>query len=97
MSPESYIGSISEFAGNYLPRGWLNCDGQLLRIDQNQALFSILGTTYGGDGRTTFGLPDQRPYDTAGQPDTGHHRVDWSTLGMPRKCICTEGIYPSRN
>ncbi len=46
------------FGGNFAPRGWSFCDGQLLAISQNQALFSILGTTYGGDGRTTFALPD---------------------------------------
>ena len=48
------------FAGSYAPRGWAFCSGQLLAISQNQALFSLLGTTYGGDGRTTFGLPDLR-------------------------------------
>ncbi len=48
------------FGGNFAPRGWALCDGQLLPINSNQALFSLLGTTYGGDGRTTFGLPDLR-------------------------------------
>lgn len=48
------------FAGNFAPRGWALCQGQLLSISQNTALFSILGTTYGGDGRTTFALPDLR-------------------------------------
>lgn len=48
------------FGGNFAPRGWALCNGQLLSIAQNTALFSILGTTYGGDGRTTFGLPDLR-------------------------------------
>jgi microcystin-dependent protein len=48
------------FGGNYAPRGWAFCDGQLLAVSQNQELFSLLGTTYGGDGRTTFGLPDLR-------------------------------------
>ncbi|MEM9416498.1 MAG: tail fiber protein [Planctomycetota bacterium] len=48
------------FAGNFAPRGWALLDGQLLSIEQNQALFSILGTTYGGDGETTFALPDMR-------------------------------------
>lgn len=57
---EPAIGEISMFAGNFAPRGWALCNGQLLPINQNQALFSILGTTYGGDGRTTFGLPDLR-------------------------------------
>ena len=54
------IAEITMFGGNFAPRGWAFCDGQLLSISQNQALFSILGTTYGGDGRTTFALPDLR-------------------------------------
>lgn len=54
------LGEIRMFAGNFAPRSWAFCEGQLLPISQNQALFSILGTTYGGDGRTTFGLPDLR-------------------------------------
>jgi microcystin-dependent protein len=57
---EPFIGQIMMFGGNFAPRGWALCDGQLLDIASNQALFSILGTTYGGDGRTTFGLPDLR-------------------------------------
>ncbi|MEZ6135456.1 MAG: tail fiber protein [Pirellulaceae bacterium] len=57
---EPFIGQIIMFGGNFAPRGWAFCDGQLLPIAQNTALFSILGTTYGGDGRTTFGLPDLR-------------------------------------
>ena len=57
---EPFIGQIIMFGGNFAPRGWAFCDGQLLSIAQNSALFSILGTTYGGDGRTTFGLPDLR-------------------------------------
>lgn len=55
-----FIGSIVLFAGNFAPRGWAFCQGQLLSISQNTALFSILGTTYGGNGQTTFGLPDLR-------------------------------------
>ena len=57
---EPFLGEIVAFAGNFAPRGWAFCDGQLLAISQNTALFSILGTTYGGDGRTTFALPDLR-------------------------------------
>jgi len=57
---EPFLGQISMFGGNFAPRGWALCDGQLLAIAQNQALFSLLGTTYGGDGRTTFALPDLR-------------------------------------
>ncbi len=57
---EPFIGQIQAFGFNFPPRGWAQCDGQLLSISQNQALFSLLGTMYGGDGRTTFGLPDLR-------------------------------------
>src|SRR5687768_993649 len=57
---EGFIGEIRLFAPNFAPRDWALCNGQLLPINQNQALFSILGTTYGGDGRTTFALPDLR-------------------------------------
>ena len=57
---DGYIGEIRMFAGNFAPRNWAFCEGQLLSIATNTALFSILGTTYGGDGRTTFALPDLR-------------------------------------
>lgn len=55
-----FIGEIVMFGGNFGPRSWALCDGQLLAIASNTALFSILGTTYGGDGRNTFGLPEMR-------------------------------------
>ena len=57
---EPFVGEIRMFAGNFAPRGFALCDGQLLSVSQNDALFSLLGTIYGGDGRTTFGLPDMR-------------------------------------
>ena len=57
---EPFLGQIQAFGFNFAPRGWAKCEGQLLAISQNTALFSLLGTTYGGDGRTTFGLPDLR-------------------------------------
>ncbi|MEM7308433.1 MAG: tail fiber protein [Planctomycetota bacterium] len=57
---EPFIGEIIMFGGNFAPKGWALCDGTLLSISENQALFSILGTTYGGDGRSTFALPDLR-------------------------------------
>lgn len=56
----AYIGEIRPFGFNFAPRSWQTCSGQLLSIAQNTALFSILGTTYGGNGTTTFGLPDLR-------------------------------------
>ncbi len=57
---EPFLGEIRMFGLNSAPRGWALCNGQLLSIASNQALFSLLGTTYGGDGRTTFALPDLR-------------------------------------
>jgi microcystin-dependent protein len=57
---EPFVGQIKMFAGNFAPRGYAFCDGQLLSVSQNDALFSLLGTIYGGDGRTTFGLPGLR-------------------------------------
>jgi microcystin-dependent protein len=57
---DPFIGEIRLFAGSFAPRDWVFCDGQLMQVAQNTALFSILGTTYGGDGRTTFALPDLR-------------------------------------
>jgi len=57
---DPFIGEIRMFAGNFAPRGWAKCEGQLLQISQNNALFAILGINYGGDGRTTFALPDLR-------------------------------------
>ena len=67
---EPFIAQIMMFGGNFAPRGWALCDGQLLSIASNTALFSILGTTYGGDGRTTFALPDLRGR-VAVHPGTG--------------------------
>jgi microcystin-dependent protein len=66
-SQDGYIGSMNVFAGNFAIRGCALAQGQLLPISTNTALFSILGTTYGGDGRTTFGLPDTRGRSVIGQ------------------------------
>ncbi|MGO4537881.1 phage tail protein [Paenibacillus sp. 2TAB19] len=57
---EPYLGEIRMFAGAYAPVGWALCDGSLIRISDNEALYTLLGTTYGGDGQTTFALPDLR-------------------------------------
>jgi microcystin-dependent protein len=79
---EEYIGVIKLFAGNFAPDRFKECNGELLQISQNTALFSVLGTTYGGDGRTTFALPDL----TKQAPVKGSRYI-----------ICVEGIYPSRS
>jgi microcystin-dependent protein len=64
---DAYIGQIESFAFGYAPKGWALCAGQLLAINQNQALFALLGTTYGGNGTTTFALPDLRGRVPIGQ------------------------------
>ena len=57
---QPYVGEIRMFAGNFAPAGWLFCEGQLLPISENETLFQLIGTTYGGDGENTFSLPDLR-------------------------------------
>ncbi|HLN97451.1 MAG TPA: tail fiber protein [Pyrinomonadaceae bacterium] len=57
---EPFVGEIRMFAGNFAPAGWMFCEGQLLPISENETLFQLIGTTYGGDGQSTFGLPDLR-------------------------------------
>ena len=81
---DPFVAEIDTFAFNFCPNGWAPLNGQLLPINQNQALFSLLGTTYGGDGKTTFALPLAKPIFTL-KP------------GAPViQCISLFGIYPSR-
>jgi len=77
-----YIGTILLVGFNFAPVNFEFCNGQLLQINQNTALYSLLGTTYGGDGLTTFGLPNLN----AGALQSGLNYI-----------ICLNGIYPSRN
>lgn len=72
---EPFLAEIRIVGFNFAPRGWAFCDGQILPINQNQSLYSLLGTTYGGDGRTSFALPDLRSR-------TPIHRDDGHTLGQ---------------
>ena len=64
---DPFVAEIRMFAGNFAPKGWATCDGQLLPISQNTALFSLLGTFYGGDGKSTFALPDLQDSVPIGQ------------------------------
>lgn len=57
---QPYVGEIRMFGGNFAPAGWMFCEGQLLPISENETLFQLIGTTYGGDGESTFALPDMR-------------------------------------
>ncbi len=105
--PDPFIGELMVFAGNFCPRGWAEANGQLLSISQNSALFSLLGTNFGGDGRTTFGLPNltgKTPIGSdgssvgkaAGSLEYGDNGSEHGTLTMMH-CIALVGIYPSRN
>jgi len=79
-----FVGELMTVAFNFCPQGWEAPNGQLLPISQNAALFSLLGTTYGGDGQTTFALPTVKPIFTA--------------TGAPLlQCISLFGVFPSRN
>jgi microcystin-dependent protein len=80
-----FIGEIRPMSFNFAPSGWATCDGQLLAINQNQPLFSLLGTTYGGDGRTTFALPDLRgrlPVDSDGGAHSLGQRAGTETVTL---------------
>src|SRR4029077_17420598 len=57
---QPYVGEIRMFAGNFAPAGWMFCEGQLIPISENEVLFNLIGTTYGGDGQSTFAVPDLR-------------------------------------
>jgi microcystin-dependent protein len=82
---DPFVGQIKPFAFNFAPRGWALCQGQLMAISQNTALFSILGTNFGGDGRSTFGLPDLRGATPigVGQLTGGQNYVVGETGGEP--------------
>ncbi|MCB1057054.1 MAG: phage tail protein [Acidobacteria bacterium] len=93
---EPFVGEIRMFAGNFAPRGWAFCDGQLLAVSQNDALFSLLGTIYGGDGRTTFGLPDLRgriPIHAGHGPGLSERRL--GAKGGEEKVTLTVNQMPS--
>lgn len=93
---EGTIGEIVLFAGNFAPRNWAFCDGQLIAISQNDALFSLIGTTYGGDGRTTFALPDLRgrvPLGVGGGP--GLPSYSQGQAGGSERVSLTQAQIPS--
>lgn len=80
---EPFLAEVRIVGFNFAPRGWAFCDGQILPINQNQSLYSLLGTTYGGDGRTTFALPDLRgrvPIHV-GRSDGGQHHSEGQKSG----------------
>ncbi len=78
---EGFLGEIRMFAGNFAPLGWAFCEGQILSIAQNTALFAIIGARYGGDGRVNFALPDLKIHEET----------------PVRYIICVQGLFPTRD
>lgn len=98
LASDPFIGQIETFGFNFPPRGWTTCDGQLLSIASNTALFSLLGTTFGGDGRTTFGLPDLRgrvAKHVGSGP--GLSPVTWGQRGGAEQVTITVNNMPAHN
>ena len=94
MTP--FLGQIQAFGFNFAPRGWAKCEGQLLSIAQYNALFSLLGTMYGGDGRTTFGLPDLRGRSIVGTGNgPGLSTITQGEKGGAENHTLTVGQMPS--
>jgi microcystin-dependent protein len=90
------IASILMFASNFAPQGWALCQGQILPISQNTALFSIIGTTYGGNGQTTFGLPDLRGRTTIGSAQgPGLSNFSWGQTGGANTVTLTTNNLPA--
>ncbi|MCK9170932.1 MAG: phage tail protein [Treponema sp.] len=79
------LGAVMLFPYNFVPQGWHLCDGSLLEIQSNPALYSLIGTSFGGDGRTTFGLPN---LNSAECPISKNGTINY--------CICMQGVYPMR-
>ena len=98
LASEPFIGQIQTFGFNFAPRGWAHCNGQLLSIASNTALFSLLGTTFGGDGRTTFALPDLRGR-AAVHPGSGPglSNITWGQRGGSETRILSVSNLPSHN
>jgi microcystin-dependent protein len=101
---EEYISCIKYFAINWEPIYYILCDGRLLQISHYQALFALLGCRYGGDGLTTFGIPDLRPYESSYEivEEDGKQTIkvtktkrNWNDDEL-RPMMCVNGIFPSR-
>lgn len=94
---EPIIGQIIHFAGNFVPRGWLLCDGRLLTIENNTALYSVIGNKYGGDGLTTFALPDFRFHKESKIENKGGSDFNYGQhLNQLLVIIAKNGSYPSK-
>ena len=94
---EPFIGEICQYPYTYAPKGWAFCHGQTMQIQQYTALFSLLGTTYGGDGRVTFNLPDLRPKDANGNVVQLQVGETYEGKVFIESFIALQGLYPSRD
>ncbi|WP_433205763.1 phage tail protein [Dactylosporangium sp. CS-047395] len=99
---DNYVGEIRLFTGTYTPTGWADCDGAILPIDENEVLFNLIGTTYGGDGESTFALPDFRgraPMHWGTGPGLGYHNSIESggveTVSLTLANLPTHGHQPA--
>jgi len=93
---EPFLGQIQAFGFNFAPRGWAMCEGQILPIAQNTALFSLLGTTFGGDGRTSFALPDLRGRSIVGLGNgPGLSTISWGERGGAENHTLSVGQMPA--
>ncbi|HTL97928.1 MAG TPA: tail fiber protein [Holophagaceae bacterium] len=92
---QPYLGEIRMFAGNFAPRGWYFCNGQLLAISQNTALFSLLGTQYGGNGTTTFALPNLQCRMPLGTDQSGPDQYPIGTMAGEEQITVTLSELPS--
>jgi microcystin-dependent protein len=90
-----FVGEIRMFAGNFAPAGWAFCDGTTLPISENEVLFQLIGTTYGGDGQETFNLPDLRgrvPIHQGTDPNSGSNYIIGETGGVESVTLTTQQI-----
>lgn len=97
---QPYVGEIRIFAGNFPPVGWMFCEGQLLPISENDVLFQLIGTTYGGDGQTTFALPDLRgrvPIHQGQGPGLSSSRIIGETGGAEEVTLTAQQIPQHRH
>lgn len=95
---EPFVGEVMMVGFNFPPRGWATCSGQLLPISQNTALFSLLGTTFGGDGRSSFGLPDLQGRSAVGHGSgPGLSPISWGQRGGQENVTLTVNQMPSHN
>ncbi|MCF0070235.1 tail fiber protein [Dyadobacter sp. CY261] len=92
---QPYVGEIRIFAGNFAPAGWMFCEGQLLPISENEVLFQLIGTTYGGDGQETFSLPDLRGRIPIHQGNTGSGTFSPGEMGGSEEITLTVQQIPA--